>query len=123
MEKVLIYINQNFSYEIYILSTKIQGLIWTIADIILVFCVLKIINIARSSLNKEPTIFRYALLIISIALVPLLILTRSSDEFFRVESFLCGIQFLILIYTVLYDRKSFIRYLEIKGILREDKKL
>lgn len=123
MNSILIYINQNFDYQIYLIFTKIQGFLWSIADIILIFYILRIIQLSKKTLNKKPPLIRYGLIILSTLLVPLLFYTKTSREFLHLESVICGIQFIILIYTTVKDREDFLKYLTLNGILKINKNL
>jgi len=85
--------------------TKIQGMIWSLADFLLIFFILKIIDLVRANEGKGKIFFRYLFLWSSAVLTPLLILPQTKNGFFLLESIICGIQFSILVYTVMVERK------------------
>ncbi|MFH1351719.1 MAG: hypothetical protein ABII26_12420 [Pseudomonadota bacterium] len=109
MDAVLLWIGANFTEEVYLFYTKLQGIIWSAADICLVFFVLKVADLARAKERKRKILWRYISLWISAALTPFLLLTKTKNEFFTLESIICGIQFSILVYTLISERKITIK--------------
>lgn len=110
------WIGANFTSGHYLFFSKAQGILWSAADIILVLALLKIADLARKREGEKKIVFRYALLWISAILTPLLVFCRTPREFFFLECILCGIQFSLLIYTVLAERGRAARVLkEIAG--------
>jgi hypothetical protein len=102
---LFLYIGRHFSIETYLISSKIQGLLWSAADVVLVLAVLKIAELARRRCGMGKPSVRYGLLYGSLLLTPLLLLARTPREFFHLESVICGTQFVILLYTVITERK------------------
>ena len=122
MQELLIFVKDHFSMEIYMLSTRTQGIIWSIADVILILFILKTVNLVRNSINRKKIRIRYFLLFVSLLLTPMLLYVESSNSFLHIESIICGIQFLILLYTILYDRKVILEFLVIYNIIDRNEK-
>jgi hypothetical protein len=110
MESLMLWIGTHFTADAYITSTKIQGLTWSLADIVLVFVLLKIAGMIRAKSGKKKILFRYLFLYLSALLTPLLLLTTTPRQFLWLESLICGIQFLILAYTVILEGKDVLRF-------------
>lgn len=104
-EKLILLIGRSFTRAEYIRLTVMQGLIWSLADIFLVFCLLKLTNLIRSRNGKRTTVIRYLLLALSALLTPLLIFFPEPGSFFMLESIIFGIQYMILLYTLIVDSR------------------
>jgi hypothetical protein len=111
-ETAFFWIGANFTTEVYMLSSRIQGILWSMADIVLVFVFLKICDLIRDQKKKKKILFRYFLLWLTAILTPLLIFTHEPKEFLILESAICGTQFAILVYTVIIERKSMVVFLK-----------
>lgn len=105
-EHLFLWIGTHFTTEIYMVSTKMQGILWSAADIVLVGILLKIVALARMKTHKRRIFFRYLGLLLSAIMTPLLAVARSPRQFLILESIICGIQFSILIYTIIWERKA-----------------
>lgn len=86
-------------------------MIWSMADLLLIFFILKITDLIRADRGKGKIVFRYLFLWSSAILTPLLILPQSKDGFFLLESLICGIQFSILVYTVILERRLLLSFI------------
>ncbi|MFH1137226.1 MAG: hypothetical protein V1816_14235 [Pseudomonadota bacterium] len=101
----------NFTGERYLFYTKVQGLLWSLADIILVFALLKLADAIRKAAGRKTIKIRYGLLLFSALLTPLLIPARSPEHIFFIESLVCGLQFLILASTLASESRGVMEYL------------
>jgi hypothetical protein len=63
------------------------------------------VDLGRRRAGLKAPWVRYVLLGLSAVLTPLLLFTRTPGEFFRLESVICGGQFLILLYTAVFERR------------------
>ncbi len=109
---LLLWVGTGFTTEIYMISTKIQGIAWSIADIVLVFILLKIVDLVRQSSGKKRIFYRYLLLLVSAVLTPSLLFTQTARQIFILESIICGMQFAILVYTVIAERKDLLHFVK-----------
>jgi hypothetical protein len=105
VEQIFLWISGNFTTEAYLFHSKIQGIVWSSADIILVLAMLRIVNLGRRRAGLKAPLARYVLLCLTAVLTPLLLFSRTPKEFFLLECIICGGQFLILLYTVIFERK------------------
>jgi len=105
IKNLLLHIGESFGPDVYLLSTKIQGLIWSTADIVLLLVLLRIVDILRRRSNVRPLKWRYVLVTATALITPLLALAKTSRHFLILESLICGTQFLLLVYTLLVERK------------------
>jgi len=106
LEAAFSWIALHFTTEAYMLSSKIQGILWSMADLALIFILLKISDVVRSRAGRRKILFRYILLCFSAILTPLLAFTQEPKEFFILESIICGIQFSILLYSIAVEGKD-----------------
>lgn len=111
MERLLLWISNHFTFEHYLVATKIQGLLWSIADIVLVYFFLKIAELSMSSVPGKKITYRYWLLWLSAFLTPFLLITKTKNQFFILDSVVCGIQYLILLYTLVLSGKRMQAYI------------
>ena len=104
-------IGNGFSPEVHLAVTKIQGLLWSTADIVLIWFLLKIVDLARAGHAGVRSVWRYRLLVLSAVLVPFLVVMPTSKAFFVLESGIFGLQFGVLIYTLATDTESLLFFL------------
>lgn len=104
-EPLLRWIGANFDPGLYLMTSKIQGVIWSAADIVLVLAVLKIASLARTKCGLRGLPSLHLLLWFSALLTPLLVFAKSARQFFFLECLICGLQFLILVYVALTERE------------------
>lgn len=108
-ESLLLLVGKNFTTEVYMFYTKLQGMIWSIADIVLVLVLLKIADLIRKRSQKKRITLRYVFLLVSAILTPLLVFTKTPRQFLLLESIICGTQFSILVYTVIVEIKEMVK--------------
>lgn len=106
LEAAFSWIALHFTTEAYMLSSKIQGILWSMADLALIFVLLKISDFVRTRAGRKKIRLRYVLLSFSAILTPLLAFTREPKEFFILESIICGIQFSLLLYSIAVESKG-----------------
>ena len=115
IDNILLLIGSEFNREPYMLFTKIQGILWSIANTLIVFYFLKITGLIRIRQQGKPIRFRYFFLLITVILSPFLLFTDSNTVFFALEAAIYGIQYSILLYTLALERKEMMYYF--KGII------
>lgn len=104
-------IGQGFSPELYLVTTKVQGILWGTADITLIYFLLKIADMAQAAHGKAKAVWRYRLLLISALLVPFLVFMPTPKRFFVLESVIFGLQFAVLIHTLATDTQPILSFL------------
>jgi len=110
MDMIFLEIGKNFSTEAYMLTTKVQGILWSISDIIIIYFMLKIASLIREKNQKKEILLRYIFLWLSAVLVPFLVFTVTPRQFFILESVIFGLQFFVLIYSVFVETKDTITF-------------
>lgn len=100
-----------FTEQVYLVLTRAQGILWSLADILIVFAFLKIADLARGKGKGKRILYRYLFLGLSACLTPLLLLCRTSRDFFLLECIICGIQFSILLYSLIAEWKNILDFL------------
>jgi len=106
IDMVFMEIGKNFTTEAYMLTTQVQGILWSISDIIIIYFMLKIASLIREKNRKKKILFRYIFLWLSAILVPFLVFTTTPKQFFILESVIFGLQFSVLIYSVFTETKD-----------------
>ena len=104
VENLFLWIGSNFDRSIYLSTSKIQAVCWSVADIALVLAVLKIADLARRRFALGRVMPLYLLLLGTAVITPLLVLAQTPWQFFVLECVICGCQFLILLYVALTER-------------------
>jgi len=89
------------SLELFLQLAKIEGILWSISDVFLVFFVLKLIDAFRKHNKIEPYKKLYYLLFSSFAITPILLFVSTFSQFLFVEIIVLDIQYFILIYICL----------------------
>ncbi len=104
VENLFLWIGSNFDRALYLWTSKIQAVCWSVADIALVLAVLKIADLARRRVGLGRQTLLYLLLLATAILTPFLVLAKTPRQFFLLECVICGCQFLILLYVALTER-------------------
>lgn len=107
----LLWIGNHFSHEIYYSTTKVQGLFWSLADIALVWYMLKIADFIRNRTGRSKITWRYYLLFISVILTPFLLVMKTATHFFILEAVIFAIQYLLLLYSVVAEKKGVLLFI------------
>ena len=106
--RALLWIATHFTADLYLTSTKVQGLAWSGADLVLVFILLRIASLLRGREGLRPIRWRYGLLGATAMATPLLAFAATSRQILLLESAICGTQFLVLAYTLARERARFL---------------
>lgn len=108
----LLWAGNNFSHEIYFTTTKIQGISWSLADIALVWYMLKIADFIRNHTGRQKITWRYYLLLLSAILTPFLLVMKTSTHFFILEAVIFAIQYSLLLYSVIVEKKGVLIFIK-----------
>lgn len=109
-DMIFLEIGKNFSADAYMLTTKVQGILWSISDVLIIYVMLKIVSLVKEQNQKQKILYRYIFLWLSAILVPFLVFTTTPRQFFILESVIFGLQFSVLIYSVFADTKETINF-------------
>jgi hypothetical protein len=110
LDRLFLQIGTGFTTEAYMAVTRFQGILWSISDILIIFILLKIVSLIKGQDHRKRILIQYLLLWISAIIVPFLIFIKDPSLFFKVESVIFGLQFIVLIYTVIADSRDIMNY-------------
>ncbi len=95
------------SPELFLQLAKIEGILWSISDIFLVFFFLKFVNVIRRYNGLKTYKGLYFLLFFSFALTPLLLYVPNLFYYMIIEIIVLNIQYFILIYVSVKNYRLF----------------
>ncbi len=119
IDAIFLHIGSGFSRDAYFLLTKIQGILWSIANTVIVFYFLKITDLIRMHNHRKQIRYRYYFLLVSAILSLFLLFTENGTIFFTLEAAIYGIQYTILLYTMILERKELMHHF--REIVSENK--
>ena len=96
-------IGSTFSQEEYLFWTHIQGSLWTLADVVIVFYLIRITNLFRGYLGRRTHRGAYIVLAATIPFAAYLPLTSTGTSFFNLELAVTVPHFLLLLYICIGD--------------------
>lgn len=108
LSQALLWIGTHFTAGVYLNSTKVQGLMWSTADIVLVFIFLRIADVLRVREGVRRIRWRYVILAGTALLTPLLVFAATPRQILILESIVCGTQFLLLVVTLFTEKRRFL---------------
>ena len=106
LTNILLWIGTNFTDEAYYTTTKVQGVFWSLADIAIIWYMLKVADFIRSRTDGSKITLRYYFLFLSAVLTLFLPMMKTAQLFFILETAILAIQYLLLMYTVVMERKN-----------------
>ena len=104
MDEIFLWIGQNFTSDVFKLSTMIQQAFWSIAELLIVFFCLKIANFIRIEKGERRIVIRYILFWCIVILNPVMLYTMPGLTHDR----LMLLNFSIIIYTAISERRDLI---------------
>jgi len=122
LDPVFLWIASRFTAGVYLTSTKVQGLVWSGADLVLVFIFLRIASLLRAQEGARPIRWRYLLLAATALATPLLAFAETPRQVLLLESAVCGLQFLVLLHTLVRERGRFMSLLLDAGPAQGEKR-
>ena len=89
-----------YSAEQYLFMTKLQCMLWTSADVVMVIYLTRIANLARKQLGKSLHVMPYVVLGITMLFVPFVPIAESGSLIFKLEMLITVPHFILLIYVL-----------------------
>ena len=111
-------VGSRFSPEQYLVLTRVEGMLWTVADILIVFYLLRVANVIRRYVDVRPHILSYGILFSTLPLVAVLPFAATGYAFFRLELLVTIPHFLIILYVCIGDAQHFARALYLRDAER-----
>jgi hypothetical protein len=112
LTNTLLWVGNHFSHEVYYTTTKVQGIFWSLADIAIIWYMLKIADFIRNRTGKSKITWRYYLLLLTAILTPFLLVMKTAKHFFILEAVIFAIQYLLLMYSVIAEKKDVLLFIK-----------
>ena len=97
-----------FSPEQYVFWTRIQCTVWTLADLVIVFYLLRIGDWARGATGLERHRISYVIWAATLPPAAAIPFQTSGDVIFLLEILVTAPHFLIIVYVLIADSHAFI---------------
>lgn len=104
-------IAEGFTDDVYQRFTRVQMIAWSVADLLLVWVVLRISGYVRRAQRRPRIVFRYVLLAGSVFLTPLVPFVSDLDSVFRLESAIFVLQYAALLSSLVLEGPHVMRFL------------
>jgi hypothetical protein len=105
IENFFLWLAHDFDTPRYMFHTKLQAIFWSVADLVLIFAFLKIVDELKKKKMKKGIHKRFWLLYFSAALKIVPFFYETPEMFISLDFFICSLQYAILVYTIIADRK------------------
>ena len=96
-----------FTPEMYLFWTRIECSAWTLADVVIVFCLIRLANAARKVLDRNPHVFSYLVLAATIPLAAFIPLAPTGGVILLIELAVTIPHFLLILYVLAKDARCF----------------
>jgi hypothetical protein len=100
MHDVVLWLGDRFSPEAYLFWTRIQCLLWTGADLVIVYCLTRIANLGRARLGHAPHRAPYVVLAVTALMAPGVAFAATGMQVFLLELAITVPHFLVIIYLM-----------------------
>lgn len=107
IESIIHAMGNAFSPQMYLFSTRIQCSAWTLADLLIVFCLIRLANTARTTLKLDPHVFSYALLALTIPPAAFIPIAPNGRLILLIELAVTIPHFILILYIIAKDAKTF----------------
>lgn len=112
-------IGSHFTHEQYLFWSRVQGTLWTAADIAIVFYLIRITNLFRGFLRIRPHRLSYAILALTLPFAVLIPLVDDARSFFYLELAVTIPHFLLILYLFFGDANNALKALSIRSAAHE----
>ena len=96
----ILWLGERFSPEQYLFWTRIQCLMWTSADLVIVYYLLRIANLGRGLIGIRPHRYSYVILALTIPGMPFVAIARTGMQIFLLELVITIPHFLLILYIL-----------------------
>ena len=104
-------IGDHFTHEQYMFWSRIQGTLWTAADVVLIVYLIRITNLFRRHLELRQHLWSYAVLGATLPFAALVPVVEDARTFFYLELAVTVPHFLLILYLCLGDAAKALRAL------------
>jgi hypothetical protein len=100
MHDLILWMGERFSPEAYLFWTRIQCLLWTAADLVIVYYLTRLSNLARGLVGAAPHRVPYGVLVLTAALAPLVAVAPTGMQVFALELIITVPHFICIVYLM-----------------------
>lgn len=104
-DNLFLWLVRNFGTDRYMWHTKIQAICWSVADVVLIFFFLKIVDQLKARHGEKPIRYRYGWLWATATLKVIPFFFNTPETFISLDFLICALQYAILLCTVIMDYK------------------
>lgn len=105
-------ISEMFSSSDYLFWSRVEGTLWTAADFVIVFLLLRIANLFRGWTNRRPHRIPYIFLALTLPPACLIPIAPNAQAFWRLELMVTIPHFLLILYVIGVNLRPGLAYLE-----------
>ncbi len=102
-------IGSEFTHEQYMFWSRVQGTLWTAADVALIFYLIRIMNLFRRHLGLRRHLWSYAVLGATLPFAALVPVVENARTFFYLELAVTIPHFLLILYLCVGDAANALR--------------
>ena len=99
-------IGENFPPEAYLTLTRVEGLLWTAADYVLVIYMLRIANLIRRATGARAHRISWVILAATVPFAALLPIAPNGQAFFRLELAVTMPHFALILYLCVANTQT-----------------
>lgn len=111
IDAVVRWMGEHFTPEQYLFWTRIECLAWTGADLVIVYCLLRLANLARQIAGMRRHIVSFAILGLTVLLIPAVAVAPGGQLIFVLELLITMPHFVIILYVLAADAATMARAL------------
>ncbi len=117
--EIVEFLGSRFTHEQYLYWSRIEGTLWTAADIVIAFQMIRLGNLARGYVGSRLHRFSYLVLLATLPAAAFIPFVDSGGLFFRLELGVTIPHFLIILYICAADAQIGLRALNFALARRE----
>ena len=96
-----------FTAEQYLFWTRLECSVWTLADVVIVFCLIRLANASRRVLNRPAHVFSYVALAATLPLAAFIPFAPTGGIILLIELAVTIPHFLLILYVLVKDARNF----------------
>ena len=113
LDTLLNAIGNAFTPDQYLFWTRIECSAWSLADVLIVFYLIRLANAARKIVNRDPHVFSYLILAATIPIAAFIPLAPTGGIILLIELAVTIPHFLLILYVLTKDARHFAAALHI----------
>jgi hypothetical protein len=101
IDDLILWIGRDFTGNLFDISTRIQEILWSMAELVIVFHCLRIADAVRTRFGKRPFRVRYMVFWCIVIANPIILFTAPGETHDK----LMLLNFSMMVYTLMSERK------------------